>query len=79
MTVVDRDVLRPVALGVEIAVALRDLHPADWKREKLNALLANRDTLERLDRGQTADAIARSWEKGIADFRDRRTKYLLYR
>ncbi|PYQ64501.1 MAG: hypothetical protein DMF54_14165, partial [Acidobacteria bacterium] len=33
-TVTDRDALVPVTLGIEIAVALRDLYPADWKREK---------------------------------------------
>jgi uncharacterized protein YbbC (DUF1343 family) len=77
-TVTDRDTLRPVALGIEIAVALRDLYPVDWQREKLISLLANRDTVDRLERGETADAIVKSWEKGLAEFRARRAKLLLY-
>ena len=78
LTVTDRDALAPVALGIEIAVALRDLYPADWKREKFSDLLANRDTFQRLERGETAESIVRSWEKGSEEFRRRRAKYLLY-
>ncbi|HEX5135027.1 MAG TPA: exo-beta-N-acetylmuramidase NamZ domain-containing protein [Thermoanaerobaculia bacterium] len=78
LTVTDRDALRPVALGIEIAVALRDLYPVDWQRAKLISLLANRDTFERVERGEAADAIARSWEKGLEEFRRRRARFLLY-
>jgi uncharacterized protein YbbC (DUF1343 family)/CubicO group peptidase (beta-lactamase class C family) len=77
-TVTDRDALRPVALGIEIAVALRDLFPVDWKREKFLDLVANRDTFERLQKGETAESIVRSWEKGLDEFRKRREKYLQY-
>jgi uncharacterized protein YbbC (DUF1343 family) len=77
-TVTDRGALRPVALGVEIAAALRDLYPVDWNRTKLIGLLANRDTLDRLERGETAGAVVRSWERGLEEFRRRRAKYLLY-
>jgi uncharacterized protein YbbC (DUF1343 family) len=76
--VTDRGALRPVALGVEIAAALRDLYPVDWNRTKLIGLLANRDTLDRLERGETAGAVVRSWERGLEEFRRRRAKYLLY-
>ncbi|HEX9690031.1 MAG TPA: exo-beta-N-acetylmuramidase NamZ domain-containing protein, partial [Thermoanaerobaculia bacterium] len=78
-TITDRDSLRPVALGIEIAVALRDLYPTDWQRREFIGLLANRDTFERLERGETADAIVRSWEKGLEEFRRRRARFLLYR
>jgi uncharacterized protein YbbC (DUF1343 family)/CubicO group peptidase (beta-lactamase class C family) len=78
LTVTDRDALAPVALGIEIAVALRDLHPVDWKMEKFLDLLANRDTFERLQRGETADSIVGSWKRGLEEFRGRRAKYLLY-
>ncbi len=78
LAVIDRDALRPVALGLEIAVALRDLYPLDWDRGKFLTLLANRDTLERLAAGETADAIVRSWEAPLEKFRERRARYLLY-
>jgi uncharacterized protein YbbC (DUF1343 family) len=78
LTVTDRDALAPVALGIEIAVGLRDLHSADWKIEKFLDLLANRDTFERLQRGETADSIVASWKNGLEEFRRRRAKYRLY-
>jgi uncharacterized protein YbbC (DUF1343 family)/CubicO group peptidase (beta-lactamase class C family) len=78
LTVTDRDALAPVALGIEIAVALRDLHPVDWKTVKLLDLLANRDTFERLQRGETADSIIRSWSDDVEAFRARRARFLLY-
>jgi uncharacterized protein YbbC (DUF1343 family)/CubicO group peptidase (beta-lactamase class C family) len=78
IAVTDRDALAPVALGIEIAVALRDLHPADWKREKFLDLLANRDTFERLQRGETADSIIGSWKKDVTAFQARRARFLLY-
>ncbi|MEO8348876.1 MAG: DUF1343 domain-containing protein, partial [Acidobacteriota bacterium] len=78
IAVTDRDALRPVALGLEVAVALRDLHPVEWDRRKFLDLLANRDTFERLEKGETADAIVRSWEGPLEKFRERRARHLLY-
>ena len=77
-TITDRDALRPVALGIEVAVALRDLYPTDWQRANLISLLANRETFERLERGETADAIVKSWERSLEEFRRRRAPFLLY-
>jgi uncharacterized protein YbbC (DUF1343 family) len=78
LTVTDRDALVPVALGIEVAVALRDLHAADWKIEKFGDLLANRESFELLKKGETVDSIVASWKNGLEDFRRRRAKYLLY-
>jgi uncharacterized protein YbbC (DUF1343 family) len=79
LTVTDRDALRPVALGIEIAVALRDIYPTTWRREKFLTLLANGDTFDRLERGEAADAIVKSWEVPVEAFRKRRAQFLLYR
>jgi hypothetical protein len=57
---------------------MRDLHPVDWKTVKLLDLLANRDTFERLQRGETADSIIRSWSNDVEAFRARRARFLLY-
>ena len=78
LDVVDREALRPVSLGVEIAAALRDLSPADWDRKGFLTLLANGDAFRRLERGETAPAIIASWQKDLDDFVKRRAKYLLY-
>jgi uncharacterized protein YbbC (DUF1343 family)/CubicO group peptidase (beta-lactamase class C family) len=78
LTVTDRDALAPVALGIELAVALRDLHPVDWKIEKFRELLANRDTFDRLQKGETAESIVRSWKPGLDLYLARRARFLLY-
>src|SRR5207249_515164 len=78
MDVVDREALRPVSLGIEIAVALRDLYPVDWDRKGFAKLLANGDAFRRLETGETAPAIIASWQKDLETFERRRAKYLLY-
>lgn len=76
--ITDRARFRPVMSGMEIAVALRKLYPADWKIDSYLRLLVNSDTLERLKRGERADQIARSWNAKLDEFRTARTKVLLY-
>jgi uncharacterized protein YbbC (DUF1343 family) len=78
LDVVDRDFLRPLSLGIEIAVALRELYPVDWDRKGFIRLLANGDAFDRLERGDTAPAIVASWQKDLKAFRLRRARYLLY-
>ena len=78
MSVVERESLRPVSLGMEIAVALRDLYPVDWQRKDFIKLLANGDAFRRLEKGENAPSILASWQKSLEEFEKRRTKYLLY-
>jgi uncharacterized protein YbbC (DUF1343 family) len=78
LTVVDRDALRPVALGIEIASALRVLHPVDWQTAGLSALLANAATLGRLEAGQSPEAVVSGWAGELEAFGSVRKKYLLY-
>jgi uncharacterized protein YbbC (DUF1343 family) len=78
ITVVDRDALRPVALGIEIAAALRDLHPTEWDRKNFNRLLADRGSWDRLEKGETAASIVASWRGELESFARTRQKYLLY-
>jgi uncharacterized protein YbbC (DUF1343 family) len=78
LDVVDRESLRPVSLGIEIAVALRDLYPADWDRKPFVKLLASGAALQRLEKGETAPSIIASWQKDVDEFLRRRAKYLLY-
>jgi len=78
LDVVDRQALRSVSLGIEIAVALRDLYPADWDRKNFVRLLANGAVFHSLERGETAPGIIASWRKDLEEFVKRRAKYLLY-
>ena len=76
--VTDRTRLQPVATGIEIAAALRNLYPSDWKIENFNRLLANSDVFERVKRGESADAIIRSWASPLEQFKQARARALLY-
>ena len=77
-TVVDREALRPVALGIEIASALRTLYPVDWQIARMGVLLANAATLKQLEAGDPPEAIVASWKKDAETFAAIRARYLLY-
>jgi uncharacterized protein YbbC (DUF1343 family)/CubicO group peptidase (beta-lactamase class C family) len=78
ITLVDRNALNAVALGIHVATALRDLHPREWSAEKLNRLLASRAALARFSRGETAGEITGAWAAGAMEFEKRRAAFLLY-
>ncbi|MFI5120889.1 MAG: exo-beta-N-acetylmuramidase NamZ domain-containing protein [Thermoanaerobaculia bacterium] len=78
ITLVDRNALNAVALGIHVATALRDLHPKEWSAEKLNRLLLSRAALARFARGETAGEITGAWAAGSMEFEKRRAAFLLY-
>ncbi|MCA1617925.1 MAG: DUF1343 domain-containing protein [Acidobacteria bacterium] len=79
VVVTDRARFRPVRTGIEMAVALRRLYPNDWKVDSYARLLVNADTLERVKRADEPEAIERSWQPRLAEFRRARARALLYR
>jgi uncharacterized protein YbbC (DUF1343 family) len=78
LIITDRAKFRPVFNGLEIAVGLRKLYPAQWKVDSYLRLLANADTLERLKSGNSVDDILRSWAAPLEDFKTRRARVLIY-
>jgi uncharacterized protein YbbC (DUF1343 family)/CubicO group peptidase (beta-lactamase class C family) len=76
--VTDRTRLQSVALGIEIAAALHQLYPSDWKVDGFVRLLANSDVFERVKRGDSAESIVRSWSNSLEQFRAARANVLLY-
>jgi uncharacterized protein YbbC (DUF1343 family) len=79
LLITDRGRFRPVQTGLEMALALRRLHPAEWKVDAYLRLLVNADTLERVRRGEAPEEIARSWQQRLTEFNRARTRALLYR
>jgi uncharacterized protein YbbC (DUF1343 family) len=77
--ITDRSRFRPVTTGIEIALALRKLFPADWKIDNYIRLLVNTDSFERVKRGDSIDEIIGSWQQGLNEFRRAREQFLLYR
>jgi uncharacterized protein YbbC (DUF1343 family)/CubicO group peptidase (beta-lactamase class C family) len=78
IVITDRARFQSVPTGMEIAVALHSLFPADWKVDSYLRLLANADTLARLKRGESATEITTSLKPALDQFRARRAKFLLY-
>jgi SSS family transporter len=78
MTVTDRTQLDSPELGIEILAALHHLYPAQFNLDKAARLVANTETMAALARGDDPRAIAAGWAAGLAEFKQRRAKYLLY-
>lgn len=76
--VTDRTVFRPVFTGIQIAAALHNLYPNEWRLDCFGFLLANEDTLERLKRGESPEQIEASWTSAVGKFRRERQHFLLY-
>ncbi len=78
LIVTDRDRLRPVRLGLEVASALERLHGAQFRLEDAAMLFGSAATLQRVRAGEDPAAIADSWAADEAKWRLTRAKYLLY-
>jgi uncharacterized protein YbbC (DUF1343 family)/CubicO group peptidase (beta-lactamase class C family) len=79
IVIVDRAKFKSVRTGIEIAVALRKLFPAGWQTERYNRLLVNSEIFEMVKRGDEPDAIEKSWQGSLDDFKRRRAQFLLYK
>ena len=78
LIVTDRDRLRPVRVGLEIASALSELYGQQFKLEDAAALFGPKAMLEKIRAGADPAAIAASWAADEAKWRLTRAKYLLY-
>ncbi len=76
--VTDRDAIRPVRVGLELASALLRLFPGQFDADASVRLFGSRAALTRLTAGEDPAAIAASWNAGEARWRLRRAQYLLY-
>jgi len=78
IVVTDRDRIRPVRLGLEIASALARLHGSSFALEDAARLFGSRSMLEKVRAGEDPAAIAASWAADEAKWRLTRAPYLLY-
>ncbi|MBA3438238.1 MAG: DUF1343 domain-containing protein [Pyrinomonadaceae bacterium] len=77
--ITDRTRFRAVAMGIEIASALRRFYSTMWKIKDYNRLLVHAETITRLERGDAPDDIVRSWQPGLDEFKLVREKALIYK
>lgn len=76
--ITDREALRPVRLGLELAAALYRLYDDQFDLDSVTALFGSRDTLDRIRAGNSPWEIAAEWAEGEAAWRRLVTPYLLY-
>jgi uncharacterized protein YbbC (DUF1343 family)/CubicO group peptidase (beta-lactamase class C family) len=78
MIVTDRDRLRPVRVGLEIASALSRLYGQQFRLEEATTLFASRPVLARIRAGDDPSAIEAAWKDDESRWLATRAKYLLY-
>jgi uncharacterized protein YbbC (DUF1343 family) len=87
--VLDRTAFRPVESGVALLAAFRASDPSqfawrdppyEYEHQKLpiDILAGSSETREHIEAGQTARAIARSWERSVGEFCTLRERFLIY-
>jgi uncharacterized protein YbbC (DUF1343 family) len=78
IAITDRESLRSMRVGLEIADALHRMYPNDFHLEKIILLLGSRATIDALASGESPAEIVRGWAPELEKFRAMREKYLLY-
>jgi uncharacterized protein YbbC (DUF1343 family) len=78
IVVTDRNAVRPVRVGAEIASALVKLFPGKFEIDSAVRLFGSAAGLARIKSGDDPASIAASWNAGEARWRLLRAKYLLY-
>ena len=76
--VTDRDRMRPVRVGLEVATALYKLFPDRFEVDKVGRLFGG-DTVRRVRGGDDPATIAVAWVRAESQWRLLRAKYLKYR
>jgi uncharacterized protein YbbC (DUF1343 family)/CubicO group peptidase (beta-lactamase class C family) len=77
--VTDREILRPVEMGISLAATLQRLYPKSFALDKMQVLLQRKSALEALRNGMKAKDITAAWQEAILAFAKRREPFLLYR
>lgn len=78
IVITDRNALRPVRVGVELAGALLKLFPGRFDVDPAARLFGNASGLARIKAGEDPAAVARSWAAGESRWRLLRAKHLIY-
>ena len=77
--ITDRQAIRAMRMGIEIATTLKKLYPEKFDPSKLLALVGNDQTIQQLQNGNPPEQIVASWEPQLKAFDSLRRKYFLYK
>jgi uncharacterized protein YbbC (DUF1343 family) len=77
--VVDRQAVRSIRMGLEVATVLKQLYPQNFDPAKLLLLTGSAETIRQLQEGTPADQIVSTWSSDLVAFDTVRRKYFLYK
>jgi len=79
LIITDRDVLRPVTVGLTLGRTLIERYPLQFRAAAIQNLLVNRSTMWALLRGDSLARLKQWAEADRANFLQRRASYLIYK
>ncbi len=79
MRITDRQAVRAMRVGLEIAAILKKLYPDKFDPEKLLFLIGNDETVRELQENMPPEKIVQSWNTELSAFEQLRKKYFLYK
>jgi uncharacterized protein YbbC (DUF1343 family) len=77
--ITDRQAVRAMQMGMEIATVLKKLYPEKFDPEKLLTLVGNAETIRELQAGTPPEKIVEGWNGDLSTFESLRKKYFLYK
>jgi uncharacterized protein YbbC (DUF1343 family) len=77
--IMDRQAVRAMRMGMEIATILKKLYAEKFDPEKLLVLVGNAETIRELQAGMAPEKIEESWSADLSTFDALRRKYFLYK
>ena len=80
ISVVDRNAIQPVRLGVSILAAFKRAHPAEtiFRNRRFDILTGNKNVRQLLERAAHPDEVCEGWAQELKSFGEIRSKYLIY-
>ena len=79
MRITDRQAVRAMRVGLEIAAVLKRMYPEKFDPEKLMFLVGNDETIRELQENVPPEKIVESWNTNLSAFELLRRKYFLYK
>jgi uncharacterized protein YbbC (DUF1343 family) len=79
ISITDRTTFDPLSTGLEVARQLHKRYPDQWDTNAYIRLLGSRELLDALLAGKTIAEIRKIYQPGLESFKQRRSRYLLYR
>jgi uncharacterized protein YbbC (DUF1343 family)/CubicO group peptidase (beta-lactamase class C family) len=78
ISILDRSRVRPVALGIQMALTLHQLYPEAWDTQGLNRLLRHEVSRRMIESDAAFERVRATWQEAFVLFKQRRAAFLLY-